>query len=463
MIVEQFYTNCLAHDAYYIESEGNSAIIDPLRDVQFYMDYANSRRTKIKYVFETHFHADFVSGHLTLAEKTGAEIIYGPGAKPNFKAVVAKNNQMFSLGNASIQVLHTPGHTLESSTFLLNDENGRPYAIFTGDTLFLGDVGRPDLAQNDAYSKELLAGLLYDSLRNVIMPLPDDVLVYPGHGEGSACGKTLGSDPFDTLGHQKLVNYALRSDMLKDEFVQEVLNGLLPPPSYFPKNAEINRNGYPHLSNLIEKSNIALTPDEFEKKISVENTLVLDVRASKEFVKGFIPGSLFIGIDGNLAQWAGALIKDLNTRILLVVDENRAIEAISRLSRVGFDSVVGYLAGGLEDWIKMGKPVDSITCITPYDLENRYSQNMKITDVRNYFDYDLSHINGAVHAPLEYFDQFSGQFSHSDTFYVYCGNGYRSTIASSMLKRKGYQRFVNILGSYEAVKLTEIPIVGLKD
>lgn len=459
MKIEQIYTGCLAQGAYYIESNGEVAIIDPLREVQPYIDAAEKNGAKIKYIFETHFHADFVSGHVTLAEKTGATIIYGPTAEPAFDCLVATDNQEFKLGDVTLVALHTPGHTMESTTYLLRDENGKDHSIFSGDTLFLGDVGRPDLAQKAAsMTQEELAGTLYDSLRNKIMPLADEVIVYPGHGAGSACGKNMMKETVDTLGNQKQMNYALRSDMTRDEFIKEVTDGLAAPPAYFPLNVAMNKSGYESIEDVISKGNKALSPEEFETAANETEALVLDVRTQKDFVKGFIPRSIFIGLNGSFAPWVGALIMDVNQPLLLVVDEDKIEEAITRLSRVGFDNTIGYLKGGVEAWKNAGKELDQIRSISAdeFAAEWKNTQN-PIFDVRKEGEYASEHINGAELTPLDNLNNHLAEFPKEGNFYVHCAGGYRSVIAASILKSRGYHNLTDVAGGYGAIKKTDMP------
>lgn len=460
MKIEQIYTGCLAQGAYYIESEGEVAIIDPLREVQSYIDMANSHGARIKYIFETHFHADFVSGHVTLAEKTGAPIIYGPNANPSFDCIVAEDNQEFELGKAKIRVLHTPGHTMESTTYLLLDENGKEHAIFSGDTLFLGDVGRPDLAQKAAsMTQEELAGTLFDSLREKIMTLPDDTIVYPGHGAGSACGKNMSKETVGSIGDQKENNYALRADMTKEEFIKEVTDGLLPPPAYFPLNVQLNKEGYESFEDVLKKGDNALNPEEFEVAANETGAVILDVRHQSEFAKSHIPRSIFIGIDGGFAPWVGALIKDVKQPILLVTPEGRLEETITRLSRVGFDNVIGYLEGGFEAWKSVGKETDSIKTITAEEFaELKSKSDIDVMDVRKESEYLSEHVIDAENAPLDEINQHLASFANHETNYVHCAGGYRSIIAGSILKSRGIHNIVDVLGGFGAIKSTNAPV-----
>ena len=459
MTVQQIYTGCLAHGAYYIESNGEVAIIDPLREVQPYIDMAEKNNAKIKYIFETHFHADFVSGHLTLAEKTGAKIIYGPTAKPGFEAHIAKDNEEFKLGNLSIIALHTPGHTMESTTYLLKDENAKEQAIFTGDTLFLGDVGRPDLAQKvGELTLEDLAGYLFDSLRNKIMVLPDHILVYPGHGAGSACGKNMMDETIDTLGHQKSMNYALRADMTKEEFIKEVTDGLTPPPGYFPMNVQMNKEGYESIDQVMEKAMRPLNAEEFEVAANETEAIILDVRHERDFVKGFVPNSIFIGIDGNFAPWVGAMIRDVKQPILLVAPENKLEETITRLSRVGFDHVLGYLKGGIDTWIKANKEMDEMESMSASDFARNLNAGDTVVDVRREGEYNASHVENALLIPLDYINEHMSEFPRDKSFYLHCAGGYRSVIAGSILKSRGIHNFVNIAEGFDEIKKTAVPL-----
>ncbi|MEO1433891.1 MAG: MBL fold metallo-hydrolase [Bacteroidota bacterium] len=455
MKVEQIYTGCLAQGAYYIESEGEVAIIDPLREVQPYIDRAERDEATIKYIFETHFHADFVSGHLTLSEKTGAPIIYGPNANPAFNAITATDGQTFQLGQLTFVVLHTPGHTMESTTFLLKDEQGNDHAIFTGDTLFLGDVGRPDLAQKAAdMTQEDLAGILYDSLRNKLMPLADDVTVYPGHGAGSACGKNMMKETVDTLGNQKQMNYALRADMTKAEFIAEVTDGLTAPPAYFPMNVQLNKQGYASIDEVLTRGSHALEPSEFEAAANATEALVLDVRGKNAFAAGHVPRSIFIGLDGSFAPWVGDLIRDVSTPILLVADPGRVEEAVTRLSRVGFDNTLGYLKGGVEVWAAAGKEVDTIPRITAEELAKL--EEALVVDVRKPSEYQAEHVADAKNYPLRELNLFLANFPESGTAYIHCASGYRSVIASSILKSRGIHNLADVAGGFKAIQQTDM-------
>ncbi len=458
MKVEQLYTGCLAQGAYYIESNGEVAIIDPLREVQSYIDTAESRNAKIKYIFETHFHADFVSGHVTLSEKTGAPIIYGPNANPEFDCIVAEDGQEFKLGNVTIKALHTPGHTMESTTYLLLDENGKEHAIFSGDTLFLGDVGRPDLAQKAAsMTQEELAGTLYDSLRTKIMTLPDDTIVYPGHGAGSACGKNMSKETVGTLGEQKETNYALRADMTKEEFIKEVTDGLLPPPAYFPLNVMLNKSGYESIDKVLERGNQAMSPKEFEVAATETGAVMLDVRHQDDFVQGHVPNSIFIGLDGGFAPWVGALIADIKQPILLIVDEARLEEAITRLSRVGFDNIIGYLKGGFEAWKESGQEVGTIESISPEEFAARMKAGkLNVFDVRKESEYLSEHVVGAENTPLDNINEHLAEFKSDEPNYVHCAGGYRSVIASSILKSRGIHNLVDVKKGFGGIKGTDV-------
>lgn len=459
MYIEQLYTGCLAEAAYYIESNGEAAIIDPLRETEPYTELAEKRGAKIKYILETHFHADFVSGHLDLARKTGAKIVYGPTAQPNFDAYVAKDNEELTLGKVKIKVLHTPGHTMESSTFLLIDENGKEHSIYTGDTLFIGDVGRPDLAVKTDLSREDLAAHLFESLRNKIMTLPKDVIVYPGHGQGSACGKNMSSEKQDTLGNQLETNYALRADMSKEEFVEAVTEGLVAPPQYFPKNAVMNKMGYTSIDAIIESGLTPLDVEAFEAEMNKENTLVLDTRHQDKFTKGFIPGSMFIGIDGNFAPWVGALIEDLDTRILIVCEPGREEEIVTRLARVGYDNPIGFLKSGFEAWTAAGKSVDTINDITPQDFAEQLStQNWETLDVRKASEYESQHIDGVQNFPLDFINNKLGELDKNKPYAVHCAGGYRSVAAASILKRNGIENVTNILGGFNKMKETDLKV-----
>lgn len=462
MKIQQIYTGCLAQGAYYIESNGEVAIIDPLREVQPYIDIASANNAQIKYIFETHFHADFVSGHVTLAEKTGAPIVYGPEANPSFKAHIATDGEVFKLGEITITCLHTPGHTMESSCYLLKDKDGKDYALFSGDTLFLGDVGRPDLAQKAAHmTQEQLAGILFDSLRNKVMTLADDVIVYPAHGAGSACGKNLSKETVGSIGDQKATNYALRGNMTREEFIAEVTDGLLPPPAYFPMNVKLNKEGYANVEDIISEAK-AFDAKTFELVANETEALILDVRHQDDFAKGHIPKSIFIGIDGQFAPWVGALILDVKQPILLVTPVGREEEAIMRLARVGYDNTVGYLAGGFESWKNAGLEFDTVTSVSAEKLEEILNQvpndNTKIPvfDVRKPGEYTAEHILDVPSTPLDFINEHLSEFPKEETFYVHCAGGYRSMIAASILKSRGYHNVIDVLGGFSAIKKTEI-------
>ena len=456
MKVQQIYTGCLAQGAYYIESKGEVAIIDPLREVQPYIDIANRNNSKIKYIFETHFHADFVSGHVTLAEKTGAPIVFGPNANPSFKAHIAKEGEVFQLGEITITVLHTPGHTMESACYLLKDKNGVAHALFSGDTLFLGDVGRPDLAQKAAHmTQEQLAGILFDSLRTKVMTLPDNVIVYPAHGAGSACGKNLSKETVGTIGEQKKINYALREDMTREEFIKEVTDGLLPPPAYFPMNVRLNKEGYENVDDIIKEA-IAYEPKTFELVANETDALILDVRHQDDFAKGHIPKSIFIGIDGNFAPWVGSLIIDSKHPILLVTPLGKEEETIMRLARVGYDNTLGYLKGGFESWKKEGLEYDTVTSVSAGELEEKILHKAPVFDVRKPREYAAEHIINVVSTPLDFLNEHLAEFPKEDNFYLHCAGGYRSMIATSILKARGYHNAINVLGGFDAIKKTGI-------
>ena len=454
MNIEQIYTGCLAQGAYYIESNGEVAIIDPLREVQPYMDRAARDNAKIKFIFETHFHADFVSGHVTLSKQSGAPIVYGPNANPLFETIIAEDGQEFKVGDLTIKVLHTPGHTMESPTYLLKDKDGKDHAIFSGDILFLGDVGRPDLAQKSAdMTQEDLAGILFDSLRTKIMPLADDIIVYPAHGAGSACGKNMMKETVDSLGNQKKMNYALREDMTKEEFIKEVTDGLLPPPKYFPLNVKMNKEGYEDIADVIERGNTALSADAFEVAANETGALVLDVRHQNDFVKGYVPRSIFIGLNGDFAPWVGALIADVKQAILLVTPEGKEEETITRLSRVGFDGTIGYLDGGFEAWMKAGKEFDTITSLAAEEVVSKINaKEVSVFDVRKDGEYQSEYVEGANHTPLSTLNDHLAEFPKEETFYVHCAGGYRSVIAASILKSRGIHNFIDIAGGFGALK-----------
>ena len=452
MIIEQIYTGCLSQGAYYIESNGEAAIIDPLREVSPYIEKAKNNKATIKYIFETHFHADFVSGHVTLAKETGATIVYGPLAKTGFESMIASDQQEFKIGALTLTVLHTPGHTMESTTYLLSDVSKKDIAIFSGDTLFLGDVGRPDLAQKSAdMTQEDLAGILFDSLRKKIMPLADDLLVYPAHGAGSACGKNLSKETVGTLGDQKKTNYALRADMTKEEFIKEVTDGLLPPPQYFPLNVKMNKEGYEDIDTVIKTGTRPLSPQAFEVAVNETGAIVLDVRHQNDFAKGHIPQSIFIGIDGGFAPWVGAMIGDVKQPILLVTPEGREEETVTRLARVGFDNTLGYLNGGISSWKKNGKTIDTVEGI---DVESfkPLAENSTIFDVRKPGEYLSEHLVNANSTPLDFLNNHMSEFPSKGNFYIHCAGGYRSMIAASILKSRGIHNLIDVRGGFSAIK-----------
>ncbi len=458
MKVEQIYTGCLAQGAYYIESNGEAAIIDPLRESAPYIEKAEENGVKIKYIFETHFHADFVSGHLDLAKKTGAKIVYGPNAETAYKKYLAKDGEVFKLGKVTITVLHTPGHTPESTTFLLKDEKKKPYAIFTGDTLFIGDVGRPDLAQkNGKLTKEELAGWLYDSLRTKIMTLPDDVIVYPAHGAGSACGKNMSSETWDTLGNQKMVNYALRADMTKEEFIKEVTDGLMAPPAYFAQNAKMNKSGYESIDVVMKRGVKALSPRAFEAAANESGALILDVRSKEEFVKGFIPNSIFIGLDGSFAPWVGALVPDLMQPILIIAPRGRNKETVKRLARVGYDNAIGYLKGGFEAWKKEKREIDKIETIKANTFAKSYNKRLNVLDVRKPGEFASAHVETAQNFPLDFINKNMSEISKKKKYYLHCRSGYRSTVAASILKARGYDKLINVQAKFDDIAASKIP------
>ncbi len=459
MKVEQIYTGCLAQGAYYIQSENEAAIIDPLREVAPYIERATLQGAKIKYVFETHFHADFVSGHLDLAAKTGAMIVYGPTAIPKFDAYVAKDGEEFKLGKVTIKLLHTPGHTMESSCFLLIDENGKAHALFSGDTLFLGDVGRPDLAQKAAHmTKEQLAGLLYDSLRKKIMTLNDDLIIYPAHGAGSACGKNMMKETVDTLGHQRAVNYALRENMTREEFISEVTEGLLPPPGYFPENVRMNKEGYESIDLVLSKGTRALTPIEFEAAANETGALIIDTRPAQGFAKGFIPNSINIGIDGSFAPWVGSLVPGVNHPILVISEPGRENEIVTRLARVGYDHTLGFLKGGFQSWQALEKDMGRIPTISAEVFGQRMKKDdLTIIDVRKPGEFEAEHVIGAKNIPLDYLNDYLAEIPKKGDVYLYCAGGYRSMIAASILAARGWSNIIDVAGGYKMISLTDIP------
>lgn len=456
MKIEQIYTGCLAEAAYYIESKGEAAIIDPLRETAPYIRKAEKDNATIKYIFETHFHADFVSGHVELADKTGAKIVYGPNANCGFECYSAKDGEEFKIGDVTIRVLHTPGHTPESSTFLLIDETGKQHCIFTGDTLFIGDVGRPDLAIKSNITKEDLAGMLYDSLRNKILTLPDDVIVYPAHGAGSACGKNMSKETFDTLGHQKQVNYALQP-ITRDEFIKQVIADLPPPPPYFSKNAMMNKQGAGSLDKVYSHGLRKLSPAEFEAAAESSGALLLDTRDPQVFAKGFVPGSINIGLNGQFAPWVGALIIDLNQPILIVCDEGKEEETVRRLARVGYDNTIGYLDGGIEAWKKAEKAPDVVNSISAEEFAKIYDSNCKVLDVRRPNEYCTEHVVNAENKPLDFINDWTKELNSTDKYYVHCAGGYRSMITASILHARGFDNVVEVQGGYSAIAKTSVP------
>lgn len=455
MKVEQIYTGCLAEAAYYIESNGEAVIIDPLRESAPYIERAERDKAKIKYVLETHFHADFVSGHIDLANKTGATIVFGPTAEPGYPAHIARDEEILEVGNVKIKVLHTPGHTMESSSFLLIDEHGKESAIFTGDALFIGDVGRPDLAVKSDLTERDLAGHLYDSLQNKILPLPDYVIIYPGHGAGSACGKNMSKETTDTLGNQKKYNYALQAKS-KEEFIESVLDGLVAPPQYFPKNAVLNKMGYQSMDDVMQRGMNALTPSAFEVAAEETDALILDLRDPEVFAKGFIPNSINIGLDGTFASWVGTLIPDLKQNILLLAEKGTEEEAVTRLARVGYDNTFGFLKGGFEEWANEGREIDSIETIEPVDFATLFynSEKLAVLDIRRKSEYEAEHIIGIENFPLDFINQNMSELNKNEKYYLHCAGGYRSMIMSSILKSRGFEKIVNINGGFSALKST---------
>ncbi|WP_313032051.1 MBL fold metallo-hydrolase [Soonwooa sp.] len=457
MKIEQIYTGCLAQGAYYIVSNGEAAIIDPLRETQPYIERLQKDNVTLKYIFETHFHADFVSGHVDLSQKTEAKIVYGPTANPVFEAIIAEDGQVFEIGNIKIKVLHTPGHTMESSTYLLIDENGKETAIFSGDTLFLGDVGRPDLAQKAAnMSQEDLAGLLYDSLQNKIMPLSDDITVYPAHGAGSACGKNMQKETVDTLGNQKKTNYALNQPN-KEAFIKAVTEGLLPPPAYFGMNVAMNKKGYENFDEVLNNGLKALSAEEFEDIAESSEALILDTRSAADFAKGFIPQSINIGLNGDFAPWVGALVRDVRQPILLVTDKGNEEEAVTRLSRVGFDHILGHLENGFETWKNSGKEIDTVNRISAEQFSSEYYEDIKILDVRKESEFEAEHVQNAYSRPLAYINDWINDVDSGEPFYIHCAGGYRSMMAASILQARGYRNFSEVEGGFNAISKTEIP------
>lgn len=463
MKLEQIYTGCIAHAAYYLESDGEAAVFDPLRDVEPYLRRVEKDGAKLNYVFETHFHADFVSGHLDLAKKSGAKIVYGPTAKPQFDALVATDGQDFQVGKIRVQAIHTPGHTMESTCYLMYDEEGKMHGLISGDTLFINDVGRPDLAQHviAELTPEKLASHLYDSLRNKIMVLPDDLVIYPNHGAGSACGKNMSKETTDTLGHQKQVNYALRADMTREEFITELLEGQTTPPGYFPKNVLMNIQGYESLDTIRERALVGLTPEQFKQKANEEEALLLDVRDAESFAKSFVPGSINIGLDGQFAPWVGALIPDLKQTILLITPEGREEETVERLTRVGYDYAMGYLKGGIQAWLDAGFETNAIQRMDAGELAEIYHQQAYILDVRNEAEFKSGHIVSAKHTPLDYLNDYLSGIPKDRQIILHCAGGYRSMIAASILRSRGWDNISDVRGGYTAIQETNLPLEGV--
>ncbi len=460
MKIEQIYTGCLSQGAYYIESNGEAAIIDPLRETKPYLEKAKQENSKIKYIFETHFHADFVSGHVSLAEKTGAQIIFGPTAQTTYESVIGKDNQEFKLGDITIKLLHTPGHTQESSSYLLTDENGKEHALFSGDTLFIGDVGRPDLAVKSDLTVKDLASLLFDSLRNKIMPFADDLIIYPAHGAGSACGKNMSKERFDTLGNQKKVNYALRADMSKEEFIEEVTSGLVDPPQYFGANVKMNQEGYEDIDRILEKGTVALNPDSFEELVNSQDALMLDTRAPQTFKDGFIPNSINIGIDGTFALWVGTLVIDLKQPLVIIADKGREEEVVTRLSRVGYDNTLGFLEGGVDAWRLSGNEVETIKSISPDQFEEDLKSEITVLDVRKESEYLTQKIDSDKIScfPLQTVNERYTELDQDQEYYIHCGGGYRSMIIASIMKARGFDKLVEVAGGFGKIKETNIPL-----
>jgi hydroxyacylglutathione hydrolase len=458
MKIEQIYTGCISQAAYYLESDGEAAIFDPLREVQPYIDKAVKDNAAIKYIFETHFHADFVSGHLDLAQKTGAYIVYGPTAEPAFKATIATDGQEFRVGSYKIRAIHTPGHTMESTCYLLINEDNKIHAIITGDTLFIGDVGRPDLAQalTSDLTQELLASHLYDSLRNKIMVLPDDIIVYPSHGAGSSCGKNLSKETTDTLGNQKKINYALRENMTREEFIKELLDGLGRPPAYFPQNVLMNSKGYQSLDTILANGAKALTPAEFEAVANATGALVLDVRHENDFVQEHIPNSIFIGLNGGFAPWVGALIMDVKQPLLLVTPEGKEAETVTRLARVGFDNTLGFLNGGISAWKDSGYETDSIRSVAPEVFADSFNEQTLVIDSRKPGEFNGGHVINALNIPLDFVNEQLAEVPKEQDFYLHCAGGYRSVIMASILKARGYHNMINVDKGFAGIKETAI-------
>jgi glyoxylase-like metal-dependent hydrolase (beta-lactamase superfamily II)/rhodanese-related sulfurtransferase len=458
MKIEQIYTGCLAQGAYYITSNGEAAIIDPLREIDPYIERAKNDKVKIKYIFETHFHADFVSGHIDLAKATGATIVYGPTAKTSFESHIATDGEILKLGDVSFKILHTPGHTIESTCFLLSDENGKNNALFSGDTLFIGDVGRPDLAQKAAsMTQEQLAATLFHSLRDKVMTLEDDVTVYPAHGAGSSCGKSMSKETVSTIGEQKRLNYALRADMSEAEFVKEVTDGLLPPPGYFGMNVMMNKTGYEDIKDVMSRGMQALSPEAFEAAANETGALILDTRNAQIFSEGFIPNSINIGLDGQFAPWVGALLPDVKQELLLITNVDQEEETIKRLARVGYDHVVGFLQGGFETWKAVGKEVDSVNRISAEDFAEKFKNNPIVIDVRKPGEFAGEHIDGAKSIPLDFINEDMAEFPKNEPFIIHCAGGYRSMIAASILKSRGYDNFLEVVGGFNAIAKTNVP------
>jgi glyoxylase-like metal-dependent hydrolase (beta-lactamase superfamily II)/rhodanese-related sulfurtransferase len=459
MQIEQIYTGCLAQGAYYITSNGEAAIIDPLREIQPYLNRLERDDVKLKYIFETHFHADFVSGHVDLSKKTGAPIVYGPTANPEFEAIIATDGQEFKIGDIKIKALHTPGHTMESTTYLLMDKNGKEHAIFSGDTLFIGDVGRPDLAQKAAHmTQEQLAGILFNSLRTKIMTLPDDVIVYPAHGAGSACGKNMSKETVSTIGNQKATNYALRADMTEEEFIKEVTEGLLPPPPYFGMNVAMNKQGYESFETVLHNGMKAITVNDFEAKVEETVALILDTRKNGDFAKGFIPQSINIGIDGDFAPWVGALIADVKQPIILVTETGQEEESVTRLSRVGFDKLIGHLEGGFDAWKKAGKEIDTVHRITAEEFARQVKiGESKVIDIRKESEYCAEHVEESYSKPLASINEWIKDINPKEPFFLHCAGGYRSMIAASILQARGFRNFTEIEGGFNAIAKTDLP------
>ncbi len=460
MIIEQLYTSCLAQGAYYIQSDGEAAIIDPLREYKTYTDLALKNNAKIKYIFETHFHADFVSGHLDLSEKTGAQIVFGPTAQTTFKSIIATDNQEFKIGKLTLKALHTPGHTLESTCYLLIDEHGKSNCVFTGDTLFIGDVGRPDLAIKSELTEKDLAGMLYDSLRNKIITLPDEVIVYPAHGAGSACGKNMSKETFDTLGNQKKSNYAL-ANITKEAFVQELTTGILPAPQYFAKNAYLNKAGYGNYDKIASNGTRPLTVSEVQELVITKNAIILDVRKPQEFALEHIPNAIFIGIDGQFAPWVGALIEDINQSIILVAPQGREAEVVMRLSRVGYDNCIGFIEGGIDTWKKEGKEIATIKSISAEEFNQKLKiDKLTVLDVRKPGEYDSSHLENVESNPLDFITKWNNTLNKTQEYHIHCVAGYRSVITASILKRDGYEKIINVEGGYNAISKTDARVVA---